>query len=344
MTRGDRRTRRGSGTRAAPGESGEPRLRVGFVLAPRFTLTAFAGFVDALRLAADEGDRSRQRLVRWSILGFDAAPVVSSCGASVAPTAPMDSPERYDAIVVVGGLLHGGQKVPAPVGAFLKVAAARDVPLIGLCTGSFVLARAGLLDGHLACVSWFHREEFEAEFPRVRVVSNQMFVIDRDRMTCAGGTSVVHLAATLIERAIGRASAVKALRILIEDEPLPARTLQPEAVVSERASDSVVRKAMLMTEQRLGAPLTTAALCDPLGVSRRQLERRFRDDVGLGPAEYRQRLRLARARWLLEHTDLDVTEVALQCGYQDGSGFARAMRRAFGASPRALRHRGAESG
>ena len=82
---------------------------------------------------------------------------------------------------------------------------------------------------------------------------------------------------------------------------------------------------------------TTDALCAPLGVSRRQLERRFRADVGLSPADYRQQLRLRRARWLLQNTDLAVTEVGLQCGYQDASGFARAVRRAFGASPSALR-------
>ena len=82
-----------------------PRLRVGFVLTPRFTLTAFAGFVDALRLAADEGDRSRPIDCAWAILGDPAQPIVSSCGASMVPTHSMKSPERYDYIVVVGGLV-----------------------------------------------------------------------------------------------------------------------------------------------------------------------------------------------------------------------------------------------
>ena len=323
--------------RERPGDSARPavRLSVGFVLVPRFTLTAFAGFVDALRLAADEGDRSRQHLCRWEILGSD--PVASSCGALVTPTAPLESAERYDTIVVVGGLLHGGQRVPARVTAFLREAAAQGVRLVGLCTGSFVLARAGLLDGYLACVSWFHREEFEAEFPHCRVVSNQMFVIDRDRLTCAGGTSVVHLAATLIERSIGRASAVKALRIMIEEQPLPARTLQPEAVLTERSTDSVVHKAMLLIEQHLQQPESIELLAERLGIGRRQLERRFKVDVGLSPAEYRQKLRLERASWLLRHTDLDVTEVALECGFQDGASFARALRRGTGVSPSAFR-------
>lgn len=318
-------------------EKVEPRLRIGFLLAPRFTLTAFAGFVDALRLAADEGDRSRPLLARWAILDATDGPVLSSCGASVAPNAPLDSPRDYDYVVVVGGLLHGGQRVPARVTAFLRQAAAAGVKLVGLCTGSFVLARAGLLDGHVACVSWFHREEFAAEFPDCRIVSNQMFVVDRDRLTCAGGTSVVHLAAHIIERTIGRASAVKALRIMIEEQPLPARTLQPEQVLSVRSTDTVVHKAMLLLEQQLHSPDTIETLCGPLGIGRRQLERRFQQDVGLSPAEYRQRLRLERARWLLQNTDLDVTGVSVECGFQNGAHFARVVRKAFGFSPREIR-------
>jgi transcriptional regulator GlxA family with amidase domain len=313
------------------------KLRVGFVLAHRFTLTAFAGFVDALRLAADEGDRSRPLLARWDVLDIGGGASVSSCGASVSSTAAMEAPEQYDYIVVVGGLLHGGQRVPDRVHRFLREAAASNVRLVGLCTGSFILARAGLLEGHVACVSWFHREDFEAQFPDCRVISNQMFVVDRDRLTCAGGTSVVHLAAYVIERAIGRASAVKALRIMIEEQPLPSRTLQPEAVLSVRSSDSVVHKAMLLLEQKLHAALPIEDLCASLNVGRRALERRFQADVGISPAEYRQRLRLDRARWLLQNSDLEVTAVALECGFQDSAHFARLVKRELGASPRAVR-------
>ena len=315
-----------------------PRLRVAFVLAPRFTLTAYAGFVDALRLAADEGDRSRQQRIRWEVLGHE--PVLASCGTAVVPTAPMVDPAAWDCVVVVGGLLHGGQKVPSSVNGFLREAAELGKRLVGLCTGSFVLARAGLLDGHLACVSWFHRDDFEAEFPGHRVVSNRMFVVDRERLTCAGGTSVVHLAAHLIEQALDRASATKALRIMIEDQPLPATALQPEEVLTERATDPLVRKAMLLLEQQLHAPLSMEELSLQLSLGRRQLERRFQRDVGLSPAAYRQRLRLERARWLLVNTDLEVGSVALECGFGDAAHFARAVRSVYGQSPRALRASG----
>jgi transcriptional regulator GlxA family with amidase domain len=328
---------RSATTRPLSAGVSEVRLRVGFLLAPQFTLVAFAGFIDVLRLAADEGDRSRQRICSWSILGADDSPVMSSCGASVKPTASMDQPQAFDYLVVVGGLLHEGQQLPRSVNTFLREAANKGVKLVGLCTGSFILARAGLLEGHLACVSWFHREAFVAEFPQSRVISNQMFVVDRERLTCAGGTSVVHLAAYLIEKTIDRASAVKAMRIMIEEQPLPSRTLQPEEVLSERSFDSTVHKAMLLIEQDLQSATPMDALLEPLGLGRRQLERRFKRDIGLSPAEYRQKLRLERARWLLHNTDLDIMEVGLECGFQDAANFARAVRRAFGSSPREVR-------
>lgn len=320
-----------------PPAAAGPRLRVGFVLAPRFTLTAFAGFVDALRLAADEGDRSRQIDVRWSVLGSGGAPIGSSCGAEVQPWDEMDEPGRFDCIVVVGGLLHGGQKVVPGTYPFLKAAARAGVALVGLCTGSFVLARAGLLDGHVACVSWFHREEFVAEFPAQRMITNRMFVVDRDRMTCAGGTSVVHLAAHLIEKYCGRALANKSLRILIEDQPLPSNTPQPESVVTRSAHDSVVRQAMLLIEQKLSQDDPLTGVSEALGISLRQLQRKFLADVGITPRDYRLRLRLARARWLIEHTDLSVTDVGFECGFGGCSHFSRAFAHHFKVRPSSLR-------
>jgi transcriptional regulator GlxA family with amidase domain len=151
------------------------------------------------------------------------------------------------------------------------------------------------------------------------------------------------LAAHLIEGSLGRASAIKALRILIEEQPLPSSTLQPEEVLTERSQDTLVHKAMLLLEQDLQEPLAIETLCGSLGIGRRQLERRFQRDVGLSPAQYRQRLRLERARWLIENTDLEVGSVGVECGYADGAQFARAVRKAFGFSPRHLRTRQREA-
>jgi transcriptional regulator GlxA family with amidase domain len=328
---------RAAGTKPAAQAPRKPKLRVGFILAHRFTLTAFAAFADALRLAADEGDRSRPVECEWTVLGSASSPVVSSCGATVQPWGEMENPERFDYIVVVGGLLHGGQIVGAGTHAFLRAAAEARVPLIGVCTGSFVLARAGLLDGYVACVSWFHREDFEREFPRLKVISDRMFVVDRDRISCAGGTSVVHLAAHLIERHCGRAHAAKSLRILIEDHPLGSDAPQPESVVTRRAADSIVRQAMLLIEQRLSHPDLLADISGELGISMRQLERRFVADVGITPREYRLKLRLARAKWMIEHTDVSVTDIGFECGFGNCSHFSRAFTSHFKTRPSMLR-------
>ena len=324
---------------ASPPAPAAPLLRVGFLLLPRFTLTAFAGFVDALRLAADDGDRSRPIQCKWALLGEKGALIQSSCGVNVVTSEDFVDPPSFDYIVVVGGLLHGGQKVSRGVMPYLRRAAAAGVKLVGLCTGSFVLARAGLLDGHLACVSWFHREEFQREFPNCKVVSNQMYVVDRDRLTCAGGTSVVHLAAHIIERAISRADAVKALRIMIEKQPQPPRTLQPEHVLSESGCDSLVKKAMLLLEQNLSSSLQITKVARTLQIGRRQLERRFHRDIGLTPSGYRQQLRLERSSWLLEHTDLQVVEIAFECGFQSSAHFGRVIRSSFKCTPLELRAR-----
>lgn len=312
-------------------------LRVGFVLADRFTLSAFAGFVDVLRLAADEGDRSRPVGCRWTVLGRVGEAIRSSCGLEVLPQGPLESPESFDYIVVVGGLLHGGQRLVPGSQTFLQRAAAQGVPLVGVCTGSFVLARAGLLEGHVVSVSWFHRDEFTAAFPLLRVAADRQYVIDRQRITCAGGTSVVHLAAELVERHLGRAAAAKSLRILIQGPQAASRALQPEPVVTRPARDHLVRKAMLRLEDGLSGSVPVTAVAASLGLSARQLERRFRADIGMAPSEYKLQLRLERAAWLLEHTDLSITRVAIDCGYGDASHFSRAFVAHFGRRPTLLR-------
>ena len=171
----------------------------------------------------------------------------------------------------------------------------------------------------------------------MRVQSDKMFVVDRDRMTCAGGTSVVHLAAYLIERHCGQAEAVKSLRILIENAPLPSNALQPAASLTRKGTDSLVCEAMLIIEQNLVDGSLFARLPRALGVSLRQLERRFVADLGVTLREYRLRLRLARAKWMIENTDRSITEVALDCGFNDCSHFSRSFKSQFEQRPSRLR-------
>lgn len=310
-----------------------PRLSVGIVLAEHFTLSAFSLFLDPLRLAADEGDRSRPIRCRWAIMGSRPDPVRASCGVAVALTSSFVDPRELDYVVVVGGVLHAGRQVDAPTIAYLKRAADAGATLVGLCTGSFILCRAGLMDGRRCCVSWFHYQDFVAEFPDREAVADRLFVVDGDRITCAGGAGVADLANYLVERHLGRAAAQKSREVLLFDRAREGSAAQPHPAIAESAADPRVRRALLLMEQHLSDPLPISTIATRLGISVRQLERGFHAVLGLRPAEQYRRLRLRYARWLLDNTDRSVTDIALHAGFADCAHFSRQFKELHGFSP-----------
>ncbi|WP_372424033.1 GlxA family transcriptional regulator [Salinarimonas chemoclinalis] len=312
-------------------------LRVGFVLAQNFTLSALSLFVDPLRLAADEGDRSRPIRCSWAIMASSAEPVRASCGLSVGRTAPLGDPRGFDYVVVVGGLLHGGEQVDATTERWLRSAAAAGVPLIGVCTGSFVLARAGLMRNRRACVSWYHHADYEAAFADTTPISDQLFLVDRDRITCSGGAGVADLAAWLIEKHLGRAVAQKALHVLLLQHARAASDAQPHAFAPDRIGDERVKRALRLMEQNIAEPLTIAAIADALALSTRQLERLFQARLRLRPAVVYRQLRLRHARWLIENTAKPVTIVAVETGFCDAAHFSRQFKGYFNLSPSLVR-------
>ncbi|WP_232219851.1 GlxA family transcriptional regulator [Pseudogulbenkiania sp. MAI-1] len=315
-------------------------LSVGFILAPQFTLSAFSNFIDALRLAADDGDFSRQIRCKWKVLSHDAQPIASSCGLEVIPTARLEDPKSFDYIVVVGGLLHAGKKIAPQLVSYLKNAAESDVPLVGVCTGSFILARTGLMQGRNCCVSWFHHQHFETEFPKLSVSSDELFIIDDKRMTCAGGAGVMHLAAHIIEKHCGKFEAARALRIMLEEMPLPATTPQPQPVLTEKVSNLTVRKAMLLIERNISSPLSIEDLARKVNVSLRQLERLFHAEVGMTPANFSLKLRLNHAKHLLLSTKHQISYIVFECGFINTSHFTRRFRAEFGVTPTDMRNTG----
>lgn len=315
------------------------RLNVGFILANRFTLTAFANFVDALRLAADEGDRSRQILCRWRVMSSTGNGVRASCGLELMPDAQLGDPVDFHYIVVVGGLLHQGQQIDGATETWLRRAAAAGVPLIGVCTGSFVLKRLGLLEGRPVCVSWYHRQDFIDEFGEAPM-TDRLFATDADRITCSGGAGVLDLAAALVDRHVGAAIARKTLNVLQLDRPRTEMTPQPTPHLVRDAKDERVRRASLMMEQNLAHPLAVTTIASRIGLSARQLDRVFRDELNLSPAECYRQMRLEYGRWLLRETDRSIVNVAAHTGFADGAHFARVYRAHFGHAPSTARGSG----
>ena len=178
------------------------KLRFSVTALPRFTLLAFSAFIDAIRIASDIGDRSQPRHCSWTLVGPNTHPVTSSCGAAISHWESFGDPARFDYVVVVGGLLRDEDSDPRLLD-YLRQAAAAGVQIIGICTGVFAMAEAGVMAGHRCCVHGYHAADFNERFPLVQSVSDQIFVVDRDRITCAGGVAAIDLVGHLLERDCG---------------------------------------------------------------------------------------------------------------------------------------------
>jgi transcriptional regulator GlxA family with amidase domain len=300
-------------------------------------LSALSLFVDVLRLAADEGDGSRRIRCDWTLMSNRSDPIRSSCGLELARTSPLIEPHLLDYVVVVGGLLHTGKPVDAEIVRYLRSAAEAGTPLIGLCTGSFVLARAGLMQGYQCCVSWYHVQDFETEFPNHRPVADRLFVVDGLRITCSGGVGVADLAALLVERHLGRSVAQKALHILLLQHARAGSDAQPHMPVADVIRDDRVRRALLLMEQNIANPISIESAAAKLKLSDRHLERLFVAETGRSPSDIYRELRLLHARWLIENTGLSMTEIANATGFCDSAHFSRQFKQFFSVSPSVLK-------
>ena len=312
--------------------NGHVPLKIGFLLLDRFTLTAFSAFVDAIRLAADRGGRSRQIHCAWSIMG--SRPVRSSCGLTVLPEERLGRPERFDYIAVCGGNGYLDPRLPADYARFLHKADAKGVRLIGVCTGTFNLAEAGLLDGHLVCVHWNVLDAFQQAYPWIGACSDRLFIDSGPRITCAGSVGSADLAMFLVRRHCGPERARQAARHMMLHGGRPGDYPQPH-FLEELAdvTEPVVRRAALLMEQSMNEFRPVSWFAERVGVSVRQLERRFKRELGLSPAALFRKLRLDYAASLLQRTDLPVFEIAIDCGFVDSAHLARDFRERFAMSP-----------
>ncbi|MEH0075211.1 GlxA family transcriptional regulator [Pannonibacter sp. Pt2] len=313
------------------------RLRVAFLLADQFTLSAFANFVDVLRLAADDADKSRRILCDWTVLAEQMDPIRSSCGVRVQPDTPLRRAGAFDYLVVVGGLISDRAAFGPQALDFIAEAAAQGVPLVGLCTGVFTLQAAGLLQGYRCCVSWFHHQDFIDRFDNETPISDQIFVVDRDRLTCSGGYGAAHLAAFLVQRHVGQSAATKSLNIMMIEDALSGQRAQPGQMLARQARDELVKRAVLKMQQNIEQTLSVEQIAAALGTARRTLERRFQADLGQSPRRIYLEIRLDRASARLRRTEQSVTEIALACGFCDAPHLARALKAERGLTPGEIR-------
>jgi transcriptional regulator GlxA family with amidase domain len=318
---------------------GRPDLRVGFILMNQFTLVPVAGLVDSLRFAADKSFRSRQIFCQWDWMTCNDQAVMASCGMPILPTKPLGDLHTYDYIVLAGGLLDETRNPPDWLLDTLRKVHASGTPIIALCSGSFVLGKAGLLDGRRCAIHFTIREEFSSRFPGATAVIDKSYVDDDGIITCPGGTAI-DLAAAMIRRHCGEIRAQKGLKYLLEDSTLekatPESSQQGEPHVYQ---NEMVRKAIGFMRENLDSAATLKDVADFAGTSPRQLHRAFLNNTNNAPANYWRKLRLEHARKKLADTSLNVTTIAIECGFSDASHFILWFRKQYGETPSTYRKR-----
>ena len=304
--------------------------KIGLVLVPRFSMIAFTAAVEPLRLA----NRSHgQELYSWRVYSSDGGPVTASNGIELHPDGDLQAAENCHTVVVCSGL--DVQRIEDKrLLSWLRRMDRRGADLGALCTGSHLLARAGLLDGYRCTIHWENLASFVEEFPEIEVTS-ELFEIDRSRFTCSGGTGAIDMMLNVMAVQHGHE-----LAALVADQFMHERIRDQHdhQRVSLPARLGVRHPKLLavieLMEQNLEEPLGRGDLAKDARLSTRQLERLFRKYLKRSPARYYLELRLNKARLLLLQTDMSVIDVALACGFVSASHFSKCYRDFFGRTPR----------
>ena len=307
-----------------------PPRQLGLIVFPDFQLLDAAGPISTFEIA----ERYAPGSYGLTLLSREGGLVRSSAGIALDTTALADAPP-LDTLLVSGG---DGIKAPATCPATLAFvqAAARATRRVGsVCSGTYVLAAAGLLDGKRATTHWSRSRDFQRRHPAVRLEPDRIFVQDGPLWSSAGITAGIDMALAMVGADLG--------------EPLARRVAQQLVVYHRRPGGQSQFSALLDLEggrfdallawarENLALPLNVEQLADRAAMSPRNFARLFTQETGTTPAKAIERLRVEAARALLDSQPLQVEDVALETGFGDPERMRRAFVRAFGQPPQALR-------
>ena len=306
-----------------------PTKSVGFLLLDKFTLISLASAVEPLRMA---NQLSGQQLYRWHTFSPGGEPVWASDGVPITPDASWNNPLVADTVIVCGGV--GIQSVITRVHiTWLQALARQSRRLGGVCTGSWALAKAGLLDGYECSVHWECLAAMQEAFPRVSI-SASLFTLDRNRFTSSGGTAPMDMMLHLIGRDHGRELSAAISDMFVYER---IRNEQDHQRVPLRhvlgTHQPKLQEIVALMEANIEEPLDLDNLAEYVDLSRRQLERLFQKYLHCTPSRYYLRLRLVRARQLLKQTSLSLIELAYVCGFVSTPHFSKCYREYFGVPP-----------
>lgn len=284
---------------------------------------------------------TEQQLYRWSVLTLDDEPVSSSAALEIRSTLPFDQARKLDMLFVCAGV-HVKDAWNPLLGRSLRRLAATSLDLGALCTGTYLLAKSGVLNDHRCTIHWENIGSLREEFPQLKV-TDELFEIDRRRYTCAGGTAPLDLMLFLVRRdynreiaaAISEQFTIDRVRDLGEPQYISVRSQAPGA-------PDYLNEAVLLMRNNISEPLFVEEIARYLNVSTRQLERAFQQHFHHSPSHYYLRLRLTAARNLLRHTGTTVRGIAIETGFKSLQHFSKCYHEYFKIRPTQERARYAE--
>jgi transcriptional regulator GlxA family with amidase domain len=308
-------------------------LSLDVLVLPGANLLSLAATVDPLRAANRVAART---LYRWRLVSPDGAPPMTAAGLPIPVDGAFEPEAAEDALVVVASFDIDRHATPR-LAARIAAAARRRRATGGVEAGSWLLARAGLLDGRRATTHWEDFEKFAAAHPAVDLRPDR-YVIDGPRFTTGGAAPALDMMLALVRARQGAAVALDVASVFVYDEARAAETPQPSVSLGRLAArDPGVAAAVRAMAASLDAPLPIPAIARRAGLAERTLEARFRRSLGVTPRAYYLSLRHNEARRLLRDGPAAVAEAAAAAGFGSASAFARAYRARFGESPTAAR-------
>ncbi|TJV30688.1 MAG: GlxA family transcriptional regulator, partial [Mesorhizobium sp.] len=303
-----------------------------FFLVPDFTMIAFATALDPLRSA---NRMLGYEAYRWRLASIDGKPVRASNGVECAVDTSlederkkMSGSERPNMAVVCSGINVERYQNKSAF-AWLREEYNRGVAIGGLCTGAHILAAAGLLSNKRCAIHWENLPGFSEAFPKANVFAD-LFEIDQNIYTCAGGTAALDMMLKLIGDDFDDNLVNRVCEQVLTDRvrsPTDRQRLPLRARLG--VQNSKVLTIIELMEANLSEPLSLIEIADHVDLSRRQIERLFRTEMGRSPARYYLEIRLDRARHLLIQSSLPVVEVAVACGFVSASHFSKCYRELY---------------
>ncbi|MEO1108912.1 MAG: GlxA family transcriptional regulator [Pseudomonadota bacterium] len=306
-----------------------------FILVEEFSHLAFSCAVEPLRIA---NWVSEEQLYDWSMISEEGERAVCSNGLVTLVHGGLDDIAKTDQLFVLSGI-HMRNHVTRPLLATLRRERAQGTSIGALCSGAWVLAKAGFLDGMQAAIHWEYHDAFMEAFPEVNLVRS-VFVADEKHITASGGTATADLMLHLIERDHGAELAVAVADQMVYNAVRNATAKQRVSLQSRNGMRNAhLARSIEIMRDSIETPVSPSEIAERLGISTRQLERLFGKYLNTSPKKYLMEMRLERAQKLLLQTEASITEVAFACGFENPGHFSRVYRSSFGVTPHSQRNK-----